>query len=193
MTVLQWCPTGHFTFLPIHAAGCYDDELAIDCAPDYFISSYTPAIGPLLALDSAPTTKSFKMMTVIQSKELPFTRRELENIQRHVSCEALIELGIPEVPAGVEAVASHLSNVSIVHFACHGNQNPWKPLESGLKLDDGVLQISRIMKEKMPNGSLAFLCACETAMGDQKLPDEAMSIGASLIFSGFRRVVATMW
>jgi len=192
MTVLQWCPTGHFTFLPIHAAGCYDDELAIDCAPDYFISTYTPAIGPLLALDSAPTTQSFQMMAVI-SKELPSTRRELENIRKHVSCEALVELGVPEVPAGVEAVASCLSDVSIVHFACHGKQDPWKPLDSGLKLDDGLLRISRIMKEKMPNGSLAFLCACETAMGDQNLPDEAMSIGACLIFSGFRRVVATMW
>ena len=193
MTILQWCPTGHFTFLPIHAAGCYDDELAIDCAPDYFISSYTPSIGVLLALNPAPTTKSFQMMAVIQSKGLPSTKKELENIRRHVSCEALIELGVPEVPAGVEAVASRLSKVSIVHFACHGNQNPRKPLDSGLKLDDGLLQISRIMKEKIPNGSLAFLCACETAMGDQNLPDEAMSIGASLIFSGFRRVVATMW
>ena len=193
MTVLQWCPTGHFTFLPIHAAGCYDDKLAIDCAPDYFISSYTPTIGALLALDLAPTTQSFQMMAVIQSKGLPSTRRELENIRRHVPCEALIELGVPEAPAGVEAVASHLSNVSIVHFACHGRQDPQNPLNSGLKLDDGLLRISRIMKEKMPHGSLAFLCACETAMGDQKLPDEAMSIGGSLIFSGFRWVVATMW
>ncbi|EDR09388.1 uncharacterized protein LACBIDRAFT_318922 [Laccaria bicolor S238N-H82] len=197
MTVLQWCPTGHFTFLPIHAAGCYDDKLAIDCAPDYFISSYTPTIGALLALDSAPdsapTTQSFQMMAVIQSKGLRYTRMELENIQRHVPSEALIKLGVPEVPAGVEAVASHLSSVSIVHFACHGNQNPQNPLDSGLTLDDGLLRISRIMKEKMPNGSLAFLCACETAVGDQNLPDEAMSIGASLIFSGFRRVIATMW
>ena len=193
MTVLQWCPTGHFTFLPIHAAGCYDDELAIDCAPDYFISSYTPSIGALLAVDSPPTTQSFQMMAVIQSKGLPYTSRELENIRQHVSCEALIEFGVPDAPAAVEAVASHLSNVSIVHFACHGKQVPWKPLDSGLKLDDGLLQISRIMKEKMPNGSLAFLCACETAVGDQQLPDEAMSIGASLIFCGFQRVVATMW
>lgn len=193
MTVLQWCPTGHFTFLPIHAAGCYDDELAIDCAPDYFISSYTPTIGTLLAWDSAPTTQSFQMMAVIQPKELPSTTRELENIRKHVSREALVELGVPGAAAGVEAVASRLANVSIVHFACHGKQDSRNPLDSGLKLDDGLLRISRIMKEKVPNGSLAFLCACETAMGDQNIPDEAISLGASLIFSGFRRVVATMW
>ena len=50
-----------------------------------------------------------------------------------------------------------------------------------------------LMKETMSNRSLAFLCACETAMGDEKLPEEVMSLSASLIFSGFRRVVGSMW
>jgi CHAT domain-containing protein len=90
-------------------------------------------------------------------------------------------------------VASSLSEASIVHFACHGKQDESKPLNSGLKLEDGILEMSRIMKEKIQNGSLAFLCACETAKGDEKVPDEAMSLGASLLYSGFRRVVATMW
>ena len=72
-------------------------------------------------------------------------------------------------------------------------QDRLKPLNSGLKLDDGLLRISRIMKEKSLDGSLAFLCACETAMGDEKLPDEAMSLGASFLFSGFHNVIATMW
>ena len=192
MPIVQWCPTGHFTFLPIHAAGRYE-ELGIECASDYFISSYTPTIGALLAPDSTPSTETFKMMAVIQSTELTSTKKELGNIRRHVSSKYLLELGVPGVPAGVETVASGLSQASIVHFACHGKQDQFKPLDSGLKLDDGTLRISRILKEKMPNGSLAFLCACETAMGDQNLPDEAMSLGASLIFSGFRRVVATMW
>ena len=39
------CPycngTGHFTFLPIHAAGNYGEQ-AFECAADYFISLYTP-------------------------------------------------------------------------------------------------------------------------------------------------------
>ena len=69
MPVLQWCPTGHFTFLPIHAAGRYDDELGSECASDYFISSYTPTIGALFASDFTPSTETFKMIAVIQSKE----------------------------------------------------------------------------------------------------------------------------
>ncbi|PPQ93376.1 hypothetical protein CVT25_007085 [Psilocybe cyanescens] len=193
LPVLQWCPTGLFTFLPIHAAGNYDSAVAIDCSPDYFISSYTPTVAALLSEPSAPTTERFRMMAVIESQQLASTKDELNKIRQYVSRDALVELGVPGSPAEIEDVASRLSTVSVVHFACHGMQNSLKPLDSGLKLSDGLLRISRIMKEKMPNGSLAFLCACETAMGDQNIPDEAMSLAACLLFSGFRRVVATMW
>ncbi|KDR85840.1 hypothetical protein GALMADRAFT_234945 [Galerina marginata CBS 339.88] len=196
MAILQWCPTGAFTFLPIHAAGCYHDygdQVAIESASDYFISTYIPTIGTLLAHRSAPSAQNFKMMAIVQSAELPSTKKELEHIQKHVPSTSLIKFGVPGADASVEAVASRLPDASIVHFACHGKQDHTKPLNSGLTLQDGLLKISRIMKEKIPSGTLAFLCACETAMGDHKLPDEAMSLGASFLFSGFHRVVATMW
>ncbi|KIM38734.1 hypothetical protein M413DRAFT_420131 [Hebeloma cylindrosporum] len=192
-SALQWCPTGLFSFLSIHAAGCYDNGPSNECASDYIVSSYTPTISALLASDPTPSTKPFKMMVVIQSKELPFTQKELKEIEQHVPNKSLVRLGIPGSPAFVETVAACLSDVSIAHFACHGKQNLSEPLESGLKLEDGFLFVSRIMKERMPNGSLAFLCACDTAMGDEKLPDEAMSLAASILFSGFRHVIATMW
>ncbi|KAJ7431489.1 hypothetical protein FB451DRAFT_421107 [Mycena latifolia] len=41
--------------------------------------------------------------------------------------------------------------------------------------------------------SLAFLGACETAKGDRIVPDESMHLTATLLFAGFRGVVATMW
>jgi len=132
-------------------------------------------------------------MVVVQSKDLPSTKMELEKIEQYVSKDSLIKLGVPGTTASVEAVASHLSKVTIAHFACHGKQDRSKPLDSGLKLEDGMLLVSRIIKEPMPNGALAFLCACETAMGDGNLPDEAMSLAASLLFSGFHHVIATMW
>ncbi|KDR71661.1 hypothetical protein GALMADRAFT_75010, partial [Galerina marginata CBS 339.88] len=193
LPILQWCTTGIFSFLPIHAAGVYNDEGSTECASEYFITSYTPTIGALLAGIPTSSSESFKMMVAIQSAELPSTKKELDRIKRHVPSDALVVLGVPGAPAQVEVVASQLSGVSIVHFACHGKQDRVNPLDSGLRLSDGLLRVSRIMQEPMPNGSLAFLCACETGMGDENLPDEAMSLGASLLFSGFRRVVATMW
>ena len=140
-----------------------------------------------------PSAKVFKMVVVIDSQNLSFTRKELEKIEQHVPNDSLVKLGIPGAPASVEAVAAQLSDASIAHFACHGKQNPLKPLESGLGLEDGVLLVSRIIKDQMPNGSLAFLCACETAKVDQNLPDEAICLATSLLFAGFHHVIATMW
>ncbi|KAF8998707.1 CHAT domain-containing protein [Cyathus striatus] len=93
----------------------------------------------------------------------------------------------------VDDIASSLSSVTIAHFACHGQQLTDKPLSSSLKLQDSDLKISHIMEQRMSNAALTFLCACEMAMGDKALPDEAMHLGATLLFSGFRSAVATMW
>jgi CHAT domain-containing protein len=177
--------------LPIHAAGIYT-EGRIESASEYVISSYTPTIAALLTPAPLPTNSS-EMLVVIQPKTLPCTIQELHKIEAHVPDKFLVRLGIPEAPAFVEKVVSCLSSASIVHFACHGHQNFENPLDSALILDDGELTLSRVMQQSMPNASLAFLCACETAMGVESLPDEMIHLGATLLFAGFRGVIATMW
>ncbi|TFK33856.1 CHAT domain-containing protein, partial [Crucibulum laeve] len=196
--LLRWCPTGPFSFLPLHAAGRYSSISMTDCAPDYIVSSYIPTLGSLLLQESTVAASSeargpLKMLAVIQPEVLPATIDEMKKIERHVPSSDLIKLGVPGAPAGVEDVISQLSTASICHFACHGNQDSLNPLDSALLLEDGPLKISRIMQHPMPHATLAFLCACETAMGDKELPDEAISLGASLLFSGFGSVIATMW
>ncbi|KAJ7249702.1 hypothetical protein C8J57DRAFT_1668673 [Mycena rebaudengoi] len=84
------------------------------------------------------------------------------------------------------------------HYSRHNFKNP---LNSGLILSDGHLDIAQIMRipvndqtHMMKNSmKLAFLSACETAKGDAKTPDEAMHLAASLLFAGFGGVIATMW
>jgi CHAT domain-containing protein len=121
------------------------------------------------------------------------TVRELQKIEDHVPKEWLVKLGIPGAPASVKDVISNLPTASIVHFACHGEQNARNPLDSALILQDGPLKVSQIMQQSLREASLAILSACQTAMGDEKLPDEVIHIGATLLFTGFRGVVATMW
>ena len=133
------------------------------------------------------------MMVVIQPETLPCTVQELQKIETHVPSKSLVKLGTPAAPATVEKVVSHLSHASVAHFACHGQQNAGNPLDSALILEDGLLKVSRIMKQSLPNASLAFLCTCETATGDENLPDEIIHLGATLLFAGYRGVVATMW
>jgi CHAT domain-containing protein len=194
---LWWCPTGPFSFLPIHAAGIYDTK-GTESVFDYVVSSYTPSLKSLLS-DHPPINEQYKVAVIIQPDApnhgcLPDTEKELRNIEKHVPSHSLIRLGVKNNPATVHDVLFHLPRSHIVHFACHGDQNANDPLESCLILHDGKpLKVKEIMAQPMPNALLAFLCACETAMGAEKLPDEAMHIAASLLFAGFRGVVATMW
>lgn len=189
--ILRWCPTGPFAFLPIHAAGIYDGEMTVSVS-DYVVSSYTPTIATLLTPAPRPN-HSFEMLVVIQPKTLPCTVQELQKIEGRISSKFLFRLGIPGAPASVEEVVTRLSSASIAHFACRGHQNVRNPLDSFLILENGAeLKVSRIMQQSMPNASLAFLCACETAMGET-LPEEAIHLSAMLLFAGFRGVVATMW
>jgi CHAT domain-containing protein len=167
------------------------------CVSDYIVSSYTPTIGALLT-PLPPSTKSFKTVVVIQpqtlgQRPLSYTIDELHRIEDHVPNKSLVRLGVEGSPASVDTVLSHLATASAVHFACHGEQNPKSPLDSALILEDGELKVSQIMAQSMPNASLAFLSACQTAMGDRDLPDEAIHLAATLLFAGFRGVVATMW
>jgi CHAT domain-containing protein len=40
---------------------------------------------------------------------------------------------------------------------------------------------------------MAFLSACQTATGDEKVPDEAVHLAAGMLAAGYRGVIATMW
>ncbi|KAJ6585772.1 CHAT domain-containing protein [Mycena capillaripes] len=197
---LWWCPIGPFAFLPLHAAGIYGKDIT-ECASDYVVSSYTPTLTALLD-PPVCTAATFKITAVIEPKApdcppLPGARAELNKIMARVPDQWLTGL----VNTTVETALVHLCESLIVHFGCHGVQDLKQPLDSGLILTNGRLKISDIMRR--PEGenaldiqkfmSVAFLSACETAKGDRTVPDEVMHLAATLLFAGFRGVVATMW
>ena len=194
---LWWCPTGPFAFLPIHAAGIYGAQTT-DCASDYVISCYTNTLTALLD-PPVHTAPHFKITAVIQPSApdcspLPGARHEEKKIRTRVPKKWLTVL----LDSKKEEVVGHLSDSSIVHFACHGVQDLQQPLDSGLILSDGRLRVSEIMRKQEGDNirktfSIAILSACETAKGDTTVPDEAMHLAATLLFAGFRGVVATMW
>ncbi|KAJ7140769.1 CHAT domain-containing protein [Mycena epipterygia] len=207
---LWWCPTGPFAFLPIHAAGIYNEEPLNECVADYVISSYTPTLAALLSppYPTYSTNNPLQVTAVIQPNtpgfsDLPYTEDELQKLKENIPQAWLTNLGTSDSPASVKKVLQYLQNSSIIHFACHGVQDTAKPLQSALLIDSDRLTVSQIMEKSGflhdgPENSekdmgLAFLSACQTATGNQQLPDEAMHLAASLLFAGFRSVVATMW
>jgi CHAT domain-containing protein len=49
------------------------------------------------------------------------------------------------------------------------------------------------MSKAINNAGLAFLSACETAMGDQTLPEESVHLTSAMLAAGFPSVIGTMW
>ena len=158
------------------------------------LSPHIPTLSTLLTPKPA-IADHFKVLVVIQPSgpnPLPCTRHELDAIAGHVRNKHLVKFGTTETPALVKDILLNIPAASIVHLACHGQQNS-KPLDSALLLDDGQLKVTQLMQLSIQKASLVFLSACETAMGDANLPDEVIHLAAAMLFVGFCGAVGTMW
>jgi CHAT domain-containing protein len=196
---LYWYPSGDFAFLPLHAAGIYNERDQV-CTSDYVVSSYIPSLSSLIKARQGVTAvlrKDLKAALVAEPGPpelyIPEVKKEVQNIASLINAVNATIVNDIDSAASIGSVVRGLSEAHILHLACHGFQDR-DPLQSHFLLNDGAtLTISELMKLNLPNARFAFLSACETAKGDAKQPDQAVHLAASLLFCGFRSVIATMW
>ncbi|CAG8603164.1 10456_t:CDS:2 [Acaulospora colombiana] len=193
---IWWCPTGPLAFLPIHAAGIYNAGTSGFQISDYAISSYTPTLSALLEQSNRTLDSSFKLLSVIQPSapgvsRIPNTVEELKCIERRVVGRE------HEILKGCQGIKSRvirgMEESNWVHLACHGLQKQDEPTKSGLILEDGHLTLEEIIKLELPKAEMAFLSACQTTTGEEKLSDEAVHIAGGMLLAGYKGLVATMW
>ncbi|KIJ36158.1 hypothetical protein M422DRAFT_261486 [Sphaerobolus stellatus SS14] len=110
---------------------------------------------------------------------------------RHISEDSTLHLNHDR--ATVSTVLDALDQHNWVHLACHGLQDASDPLKSGFALHDGRLELKSLMTKSLDHAQMAFLSACQTAKGDDKLPEEAVHLAAGMLTAGFPSAVATMW
>ncbi|CAE6504105.1 unnamed protein product [Rhizoctonia solani] len=191
---LTWCPIGALSSLPLHAAGVYGASKA--CVSDYALSSYTPSLTALLS--SSPNPNATSILAISQEQtpgshgKLPGATRELEYIQEHVD-GVIPYTRLTDESATIKAVLDAMENHDCVHLACHAHQRIGDPTKSGFFLHDGVLDLVSILRRSFKNKGLAFLSACQTAMGDSRLPNETVHLASGILTSGYPSVIATMW
>jgi CHAT domain-containing protein len=89
----------------------------------------------------------------------------------------------------VTALDSH----AWVHLACHGGQDLTDPAQGAVYLSDGPLTVLCIAAKDLPNADLAYLSACQTAIGGIRLLDESIHLAAAIQLGGYRHVIATQW
>ncbi|KZT07985.1 uncharacterized protein LAESUDRAFT_91127 [Laetiporus sulphureus 93-53] len=194
---IWWCPTGPLALLPIHAAGIYGTAEPAPKLHDYVLSSYTPTLTTLINGHHRNVPRRPKILTVAQPfahGQCPIlgTRHELDIISKRIEDFASVRL--EEDAATVEEVMNAMTESNWVHFACHGVQDMRNPTESALLLaGSSRLTMSEMMSLSLPHAELAFLSACQTAMGTEELKDEAIHLAAGMLFAGYRGVIGTMW
>jgi CHAT domain-containing protein len=185
--------------LPLHAAGIYEGDHQA-CAADYIVSSYIPSLSALLkSRDDFTPAPRLELQALLFCEPglagmsyIPKVKDEVEAVAKIFTSTLALVGNDVDAPSFVESVLKQAPSSHILHLACHGHQHE-DPLKSCFALHDGRLTVSALMELKLPKAMLAYLSACETAKGDQKQPDQAVHLAASMLFCGFRSVIATMW
>jgi CHAT domain-containing protein len=167
------------------------------------VSSYTPTLATLLRARKGLkpiTTAEAKLLLVAVEHTADTRLPSLSKVKAEMRdiCSVVEKAGVQyaassqSVSKTAQATAA-LPSATLVHIACHGLQDPAQPLNSAFHLgDDDVLSVSALMELDLKGAFLAFLSACETAKGDRDQPDQAIHLAATMLFVGFKSVVATM-
>ena len=190
--------TGPLAFLPIHAAGIYSEREPGSNISDYVVSSYTPTLAAIIgARESHQAHDKYRGLLAISQPStpgqsaLPNTEVELNIIKEQSTKFDVCLLRGPE--ASVESVIEGMEAYSWVHFACHGVQDTIEPIKSAFCLHDKHLELLTIITKSFPHADFAFLSACQTATGDERLSEEAVHLAAGLMLAGYSSVIATTW
>ncbi|KAG9087398.1 hypothetical protein FRC07_012831, partial [Ceratobasidium sp. 392] len=124
-------------------------------------------------------------------QSLEGTAAELDQIAKHAADVPFVRLEAEQ--ATTSAVLDAMESHSWIHIACHATQDKADPTSSAFHLHDGPLDLATIMRKPLPHASLAFLSACQTAAGDESLPEESVHLAAGMIMAGYSSVIGTMW
>jgi CHAT domain-containing protein len=185
-TRLWWCPTGPLTLLPLHAAGTL---------PDRHVCSYATTLRSLAQARKRQSHDDPGAVLVVDQAEvpaltpLPAARREALGLVTRLTKRTLLTGPTVTPPALRKALPRH----TCLHFAGHARHDPVHPADSGLHCHGGLLTVEDISRLRLDRADLAFLAACETARGTERLPDEPVHLAGALQLAGFPHVVATQW
>ncbi|KAF8760839.1 TPR-like protein [Rhizoctonia solani] len=166
---ITWCP-------PAHSPSCRYTQPATMTSPD----------------QESPRVLAVGQMATAGYSQLPGTARELASIKTHTQDRAEYSQ-LTGSKATATAVLDAMEEHDWVHLACHAHQNVTDPTKSGFFLHGGRLDLAAINQRSFRNKGLAFLSACQTATGDEKLPDEAIHLASGMLMAGYRSVIATKW
>lgn len=180
-------------YLPIHAAASLDNK---------YIQSYTPTLEALINgrkhHESLASERLVKVSAIgitrikgFPALDLPLVGKEIEQICIATKMQEFNQ--VLDSEATVSHVLEVIKSAQWLHLACHGQQHSTEPLKSSIILSDGHLELGQILESSLPEAEFVFLSACQTAMGNAKLMNEALHLAGGFIAAGFQAAIGTLW
>ena len=80
----------------------------------------------------------------------------------------------------------------LIHFSCHGYFDVQDPLESGLKLWDGMLTTRQIFNLKL-DAELVVLSACQTGSNWRRAGDDLIGLTRAFLYAGAASLLVSLW
>jgi hypothetical protein len=208
-----WIPTGHFSLLPIHAAGIHVDKscnTVIDRVMSSYATSFTSLVdGSQRAKINQRSNSSTAIRRAVlvsmsttpglgQRSELPFAEKEIQEVNGLL---ASLKIEVVEPSPNHEQVLNELRHSQILHFAGHGQSHDIELSASSILLRDW--QTNPLTTEHIRSTSLAksprflaYLSACSTGPSENAatpLMDENIHLISSFGLAGYRHVVGALW
>lgn len=186
MERLMIMPHGPFQNYPLHSCVAKNDHALCDLAEIVIV----PSASLVAELASKPPSKLDTFLVVSNTVfNLPFSSWETSIFQEQRSFRSLAGSS-----ATIKRAMKEIPLARYFLFSGHAIFDPDNPVESGLKLNDGVLTIKTISESRMlEHCELVFLNGCETALLNPSFTDDHFSLPSACLQAGAKCVISTLW
>jgi CHAT domain-containing protein len=124
----------------------------------------------------------------VADSSIPAVTEEAQAVVRHLPDAELLR----DRQATTEALRLKAPGCGVLHLACHGMFRVDNPMFSALKLYDGWLAASDVIRFDFA-GALVTLSACESGRNEVFAGDELMGLTRAFLGAGATTLVASLW
>jgi CHAT domain-containing protein len=191
---------GPLALLPMHAAS-WRDSGGVRYLSDELDITYAPSLS-VLARSRAKPRRMFPALVVADprrsdSRSLAFARWEADQITQVLGAMGNDRIEVlARERATTRRVIRALHHARLAHFACHGQWNFERPLESSLFMaGSNRLTLGNVLGSVDSETDLVVLSACETGIGYRPgtLGEEYLGLPAGFFVAGARSAVSSLW
>jgi CHAT domain-containing protein len=124
----------------------------------------------------------------VADSSIPAVAEETQAVVWHLPAAELLR----DQQATVEALRLKAPGCGVLHLACHGMFRVDNPMFSSLKVGDGWLAASDVIRFDLA-GALVTLSACESGRNEVYAGDELIGLTRAFLGAGATTLVASLW